>query len=215
MKLFLESPNLLHTIVAEAEDNSDAARRLVSGLSEAQLNWKPAPDKWSIAQCLDHLAVTSRKFDPYFTAAIARARQKWPVTSSPSYRPTLIGGWLIKQVTPETGRSLPAPKVFRPSESSNIQGALESFLKQQERFLAFVRETDGVDYNKTRLRSPVTPLMRYSLADAFVVKPIGANISTNWFVGESTFQVLTLTNLAGQTTLLPLNAKKEIEVPIP
>ena len=169
MKVFLESPNLLHTIVAEAEDNSDAARQLVSGLSEAQLNWKPAPEKWSIAQCLDHLAVTSRKFDPYFTVALARARKKWPVSAAPAYRPSWMGGWLIKQVTPVTGRNLPAPKVFRPSESSSIQGALESFLKQQESFLAFVRETAGVDYNKTRLRSPVTPLMRYSLADAFVV----------------------------------------------
>src|SRR5258707_1166977 len=174
MKLFLESPNLLQTIVKEAEHNSDAARHLVSGLSEAQLNWKPAPDKWSIAQCLDHLAVTSSKFDPYFTAALARARKKWPVTSSPSYRPTLIGGWLIKQVVPETGRNLPAPKVFRPSESSNIHASLESFLEKQERFITFVRETHGVDYNKTRLRSPVTPLMRYSLADAFVITLVHA-----------------------------------------
>src|SRR5258705_6015092 len=137
MKLFLESPNLLHTIVAEAEQNNDAARQLVSGLREDQLNWKPAPDKWSIAQCLDHLAVTSGKFDPYFTAALARARRKRPVTSPPSYRPTMIGGWLVRQVTPETGRNLPAPKVFRPSESSNIHAALESFLEQQERFINF------------------------------------------------------------------------------
>jgi hypothetical protein len=169
MKLFLESPNLLQTIVKETEKNSEAACQLVSGLSEAQLNWKPAPDKWSIAQCLEHLAVTSKEFDSYFTVALARGQKKWPVSRAPAYRPSWMGGWLIKQVTPETGRNLRAPKVFRPSESSTIQGALESFLKQQERFLAFVRETAGVNYNKTRLRSPVTPLMRYSLADAFVV----------------------------------------------
>jgi len=36
-------------------------------------------------------------------------------------------------------------------------------------FLDFVRGSTGIDYNKTRLRSPVTPLMRYSLADAFVI----------------------------------------------
>jgi len=169
MKRFLESVNLLRTIVTEAEENSDAARQLVSGLTEAQLNWKPALEKWSIAQCLDHLTVTSSRFDTYFTAAVARGRKRWPVSTGPSYRPSLMGGWLIKQVNPETGRNLPAPKVFRPSDSSTIHGALESFLKQQERFLKFVREADGVNYNKTKLRSPVTPLMRYSLADAFVI----------------------------------------------
>jgi hypothetical protein len=56
----------------------------------------------------------------------------------------------------------------RPSQSPVIENALEKFLAQQGEFLRFVREAKGLDYNKTRLRSPVTPLMRYSLADAFV-----------------------------------------------
>jgi DinB family protein len=169
MKEFLESADLLQTIIVYAEMNSTRARELVDGLSEIQLNWKPAPEQWSIAQCLDHLTVTSHKFEPYLSSALARGQKKWPVSDAPAYRPSFIGGWLIRQVDPETGRNLPAPKVFRPAESSTIQGALESFLKQQQRFLDFVRRSAGIDYNKTRLRSPVTPLMRYSLADAFVV----------------------------------------------
>ncbi len=169
MDQFLQSTNLLETIIAGAEENSEAARELVSGLSNAQLNWKPAPEKWSIAQCLDHLAVTSRGFDGYFSDALVRGRKKWPVSKGPVYRPSFMGGWLIKLVHPETGRNLTAPKIFRPAESSNIDEPLEKFLRQQERFIEFVRETNGVDYNKTKLRSPVTPLMRYSLADAFVV----------------------------------------------
>lgn len=168
MKQFLESPHLLQTITEEAEKNSETARQLVEGLREEQLNWTSDPAKWSIAQCLDHLATTSQQFSPYLTAAIARGRQKWPLKEHVPYRPTWVGGWLAKQVMPETERKLPAPKVFRPSQST-ISGALESFLKQQIAFLEFVRQADGLDYNKTRLRSPVTPLMRYSIADAFVV----------------------------------------------
>ena len=169
MDQFLQSTNLLQTIVVGAEENSAAARDLVSGLSNAQLNWKPAPEKWSIAQCLDHLTVASREFERYFSDALVRGRKRWPVTNGPAYRPSFMGGWLIKLVHPETGRSLTAPKIFRPAESSNIDEPLEKFLKQQERFIEFVRETKGVDYNKTKIRSPVTPFMRYSLADAFVL----------------------------------------------
>ncbi len=169
MKQFLESQNFLRTIVAESEKNSETAQQLFSDLTEAQLNWKPAPDRWSIAQCLDHLAISSRGFDRYFTVAIDRARRKSWVTNAPTYKPTFVGGWLARQLHPETGRNLPAPKVFRPADSSDIKGALDHFLKQQGAFLDFVRQTDGIDYNKTRLRSPVTLLMRYSLADAFVI----------------------------------------------
>ncbi len=168
MNQFLQSPNLLQTIISESEASNAAASELVTDLNEEQLNWKPGADKWSIAQCLDHLAVSSSKFDQYFESALRRARSKWPVAATPGYRPTRMGAWLIKQIEPVTGRNLPAPKVFRPS-SSDIQGALQKFLDQQETFLNFVRGADGVDFNKTRLRSPVTPFMRYSLADAFVI----------------------------------------------
>ena len=169
MKQFLDSSNFLPTIVSESEKNSEAARTLASDLSEAQLNWKPSPEQLIIAQCLEHLAITSRKFDDYFSAALVRARKKWPITNAPAYKPSMVGGWLVRQVNPDGGRNLPAPKVFRPSDVSSIQAPLELFLDQQVKFVDFVKQCAGIDYNKTRLRSPVTPLMRYSLADAFVI----------------------------------------------
>ena len=172
MKQFVDSANLLQTVSEEAQKNSETARELVGGLNEAQLNWKPAPDSWSIAQCLEHLSVSLEEFGPYLSAAIAQGHDKYSVGVPVSYRPTWIGGWLARQLLPETTRKLPAPKLLKPTEGSNIQGAAERFQAQQQKFLEFVRAAAGVDYNKTRLRSPVTALMRYSLADAFVINVV-------------------------------------------
>jgi len=169
MKQFLDSSNLLQTVVAEAEKNSEIAQAVTADLTEVQLNWKPSPEQWSIAQCLEHLTVATRAFENYFTSALESARKNRQVTKPPRYAPSLVGGWLAKQVSPEAARKLPAPKIFRPGNSSDIQGSLQSFLDAQDSFLDFVQRSEGVDYNKTRLRSPVTPLMRYSLADAFVI----------------------------------------------
>ena len=55
----------------------------------------------------------------------------------------------------------------------------------------------------------------FKLGDAFMAAPMGARVATNLFVAEATMQALTLTNQAAQTNLLPLNVKKEIEIPIP
>jgi hypothetical protein len=169
MKQFLESSHFLQTVDAEAKKNSEQARSLAGTLSATQLSWTSAPDRWSVAQCLDHLAATSKAFEPYLTAAINRGRDKWPIHSPIPYRPSLVGGWLIRQVVPEATRKVPSPKVFRPSQLPVIENVLEKFLRQQAEFLRFVWEAEGLDYNRTRLRSPVTPLMRYSVADAFVV----------------------------------------------
>src|SRR2546421_3916468 len=148
MKQFLESPNFLQTVVAEAKENSEAARTLTSDLSEAQLNWKPSPEQWSIAQCLEHLAIASRNFDDYFSQALERARKKLPVTHAPAYKPSMVGGWLARQINPEGGRNLPAPKIFRPSDISSIHAPLELFLNQQLKFIDFVKQCTSVDYNK-------------------------------------------------------------------
>ncbi len=32
----------------------------ITGLSDAQLNFKPAPDKWSVGECIKHIAVTEQ-----------------------------------------------------------------------------------------------------------------------------------------------------------
>jgi hypothetical protein len=52
------------------------------------------------------------------------------------------------------------------------------------------------------------------VADAFMVIPVGGAVATNFFIGDATMQSLTLTNPSAQPTILPLNSKKEIEVPI-
>jgi hypothetical protein len=171
MKAFL-STKLLQSVIAETENLCGQARQLVAGLSEDQLNWKPAPDRWSIAQCLNHLAVATEKFGPYLTEALAHGKAKYPVNSAPPYQPSWMGGWLIKQLLPEATRKIPAPKIFRPAEAAPIHGALDQFINEHQKFLTFVRQADGLDYNKTKMRSPVTPLMRYSLADAFVITAV-------------------------------------------
>jgi len=54
----------------------------------------------------------------------------------------------------------------------------------------------------------------FKLGDAYQVAPPGTQIATNLFIAKATMEALTLTNLTGQTNILPLNAKKELEVPI-
>jgi len=44
--------------VAELDSSRKAFLEATNGLSEAQWNFKPAPDRWSIAECSEHIAVT-------------------------------------------------------------------------------------------------------------------------------------------------------------
>jgi hypothetical protein len=60
--------------------------------------------------------------------------------------------------------------------------------------------------------SPKQTMIR--LGDSFLVTPIGGRVISNLFVADATLQALTLTNPAAKTNILPLNQKKEVEVPL-
>src|SRR6476620_1728632 len=44
----------------------------VAGLSDAQLNFKPAPDKWSVLECVKHIAITEQMLW-YMTDSVIKA----------------------------------------------------------------------------------------------------------------------------------------------
>ena len=55
------------------EQISADADALVAPLSDAQFSWQPAPESWSVAQCLDHLNSTAREYLPMLDEGIADA----------------------------------------------------------------------------------------------------------------------------------------------
>ena len=71
-----------------------------------------------------------------------------------------------------------------------------------------------VTYQGFYQSSEGTKQIGFKLDEAFKIAPIGAQIATELFIADATIQALTLTNVAAQTNIVPLNAKKEIIVPL-
>jgi DinB superfamily len=54
-----EPPNAdTEKMVAELERTQARFLKSIDGLSEAQWNFKPAPDRWSVAECAEHIAAS-------------------------------------------------------------------------------------------------------------------------------------------------------------
>jgi len=149
---------------AELLGQSERARGIVAGLSDAELLRSPGPGKWSIAHCLDHLATTAAAYRPGLENAIARGEAA-PPERLPPYRPGSLARWFIRAVGPQ-GRSVPAPKVFRPPEQASPR-APERFAETQAALLELLRRADAIDLNRWKLRSPALSLLRFRVGEAF------------------------------------------------
>lgn len=148
-------------------DNTARATGLVSSLTIAQVNWTPGPHQWSVCECLDHLAVTARLYQPILRAAIESGRQRGLEAPGP-FTYGWFSRWFEAQLEPPPRRKFTAPAAFRPATGSDCDPArvLEAFQAVGREWYALLVQTDGLDLRRVKVASPVASWLRFPLGAA-------------------------------------------------
>lgn len=155
----------LEKLIRNASTIIDDARSTFGGLSTTQLNWKPSAERWSVAQCFDHLINTNKGYFPEIEQVLAGKKrtllQKLPVL------PGLVARLLIKSLDPSSTRKIKAPKRFEPAQSNISGSVIDDFAAQQQRIVEKMKATEHLDLEKIVITSPVAAVVTYSLMDAY------------------------------------------------
>ena len=147
---------------------SAEADALVAPLSDAQFAWQPAPDAWSVAQCLDHLNVTARQYLPMLDEGIADAIRRGLYSPGP-YAYNWVGRFLVYLVEPTTRFRAKAPKSFQPAASRPRNDVMAAFRAYQVQYVDRLRQANGLDLAKARVTSPVARWIRMPLGSGFAM----------------------------------------------
>ncbi len=145
-----------------ANQAKERASREFSTLSPDQLNWKPAPDNWSIGQCLDHLVVTDLQ---YFPVLRKIAEDNYEMSFWERWNPfnRLFGKMLLHQMLETTKKKVKTAVIFQPSASSIDAGIMERYAKHLDTLIGFIVDCRNTDLDKTHISSPVSKTITYSL----------------------------------------------------
>src|SRR5215212_4382301 len=135
------------------------AQDLFAGMSNDQFNWRPRPGIWSIAECIDHLNVTGKKFIPNLDKMVARSRNNNYLSNGP-FRHSFFGNLFVKLSEPPPRIKVRAPTVFAPSPDQPIEKVGPDFMKSQEELLERLKSANGVDLAKIKWPSPATKLLK-------------------------------------------------------
>jgi hypothetical protein len=138
------------------------AQNLLGDLNELQFNWQPGTDRWSIAQCIDHLVVTGRSSLANTHLAVSDARARGLLSPGP-FRYGLIERWFVRQTEPPAKMKFKAPKAYMPSANQTHTEIIASFYTLQEEFLACIEEANGIDLARTKVSNAVSRWFRLSL----------------------------------------------------
>ncbi len=153
------------TIITTANDIATRAKSTFGRLTPSQLNWKPSAERWSVAQCFEHLMTTNKGYLPEIERVLAGHKttlwQRMPLV------PGMFGKLLIKSLDPASTRKLKAPKNFQPAQSNISASIIDDFVAQQSQVVEKIKATEDLDLEKIVITSPVAAVVTYSLMDAY------------------------------------------------
>jgi len=155
----------LANLIATANNIANDVKTTFGHLSPAQLNWKPSADRWSVAQCFDHLLTSNKGYFPVIEDAFAgKKRTFWERVPG---LPGLAGKLLIKAMEPTSTRKVKAPKKFQPSQSDISASVIDNFAEQQGKLVEKMKASEHLDLERIVITSPVSAAVTYSLMDAY------------------------------------------------
>lgn len=131
------------------------------------------PARWSVAECVEHLNLTSAAFERPVTAALAEGRKRPPVASPASvrYRRDPLGWLLWKVMGPPVRFRVPTTAAFLPTASVPPAQLVASFDEWQAKLLGWVEQAEGLPIDKLRVTSPFSGKTSYNLYSSLSILP--------------------------------------------
>jgi hypothetical protein len=162
----MNQEDLRNRLLIEHEAVTRDALTVAYGLSDEQLAWS-RPDSWSIGQLFEHLVLYSdsyfskmrgRIFDPHAPHRQAEAQVEW--------EPSLMGWMMVKRL--RSPRSMPAARALTPGQAQRLE-IVNGFIQRQATLTYLLRASAALHWNRELVVSPINPLIRMNVGDAFQV----------------------------------------------
>ncbi len=138
------------------------------GLSKEEINWKPYPASWSIAECLEHL----NRYGDFYLPACRESIEKLPKVrnNQKPFKSGLLGNYFAKLMFPkEGGKTMQSPKDKNPIHSMVSENVLDTFITQQKEIIDILASAGKIDLNKGKTSISISNMIKLKLGDTLRV----------------------------------------------
>ena len=146
----------------QLEELIQHAETLANSVSRDDLFRRPTADKWSAAECLEHLSVTVEQYLPNIRNAVAEL-SKGPTSKK---RKTWTARKLIALAGPDNKKPVKTLKRFTPKLEVG-DDVIHRFRTVHTDLILELDKAASADLDGVRLASPATRLIKMSLGQCF------------------------------------------------
>lgn len=165
----------LADVVSAFESAQERLHRLTDQLSDARWKSRPGPERWSAAECVEHLNLTSRAYVPLLRRALEQAPKG--AAKPKRYRRDFLGWLFTNMVGPIPGvGKLKFPRVkttpdFVPKPVGSRVEIVAEFDRLQAELIGLARRADGLPLGEMKIVSPFGGKIRYNVYSALRILP--------------------------------------------
>jgi hypothetical protein len=117
------------------EETRDGVVAAVSGLSDAQMHFKSAPDRWSVAECVEHIALAEDFIFANVTQNVMKAGAGKPDRDYAKTDAAVLAN------IPDRSHKATAPPQLVPTGRWTPDETLKHFLASREKTIEFMKNT--------------------------------------------------------------------------
>ena len=156
-----ERSQQIETLKEELNASSLRAKALFNNYSSDQMLRRPASGGWSAAECVEHLALTTRLFLPDLDAARQKGARESFLSNAP-FKCDIVGGILLKMVGPEGRFKVKATKGV-PATITSADSTLKNFLTSQDELEGRLEGVAAISLDNMKVPSPFNPIISYNI----------------------------------------------------
>lgn len=158
-KLIDDLVNRTHKILNKAEE--------LKTLQEKSLQWRPAPESWSVLECLEHLNLYGRYYLPEINKCINASKSSQP---GHIFKSGWLGNYFANSMLPkEKLNTMKTFKNMNPIHSDLNKNVIDEFISQQRQILNVLEKCRKIDLNKTKTSISISNLIKLKLGDTLRV----------------------------------------------
>lgn len=134
-------------------------------MSATEINQKPSPDSWSVAENLQHLIKVNESYYPVFTQ-LKDGTYKPPFIGKISFLVNAMGKMILKSVEPSRQKKLKTFTIWEPTDGQIDGDILKKFTKHQESLKTWVSKLEDNISKGSVVASPANHSIVYTLDKA-------------------------------------------------
>ena len=160
-ELIMKTTQLISELQTTVQGIIETVEAEILPLNKAALNWKPAPEAWSILECFEHLNRYNRFYNAELERALARSARP------AAFQPGWLGNYFVQSISPGNTKPMKTMKHLNPLGSKLGVKVLEEFLAHQRHLLELLGKAKGANLNQRLVKVEILPLLRLKTGDAF------------------------------------------------